>query len=75
MGGCLTLAVLAVTLAFGLFKLEHMLKKKNPSIVTNDVALDPGSDGYRLDLGDPDFMLAVIMTDVSNRARDDPKYI
>ena len=75
LGGCLTLAVLAVTLAFGLFKLEHMLRKKNPSIVKNDVTLTPGSDGYRLDLGDPDFMLAVIMTDVSNRAKDDPKYI
>ena len=52
-----------------------MLTRKNPSISTNDNAFEMGSEEAKMDLSDPDFMVAFILADYFDSPKDDAKYV
>ena len=47
-GACISMVIFILTLLFGMLKLQHLVVRKNPSIVTNKIPLEAGE---RFDIG------------------------
>ena len=54
-GSLCSILILALTFIFGLLKFEHLLERKNPTIVSNEEELDPDEI---LDTSSEEFMIA-----------------
>ena len=75
-GGCLSVVMLSITLLFGLLKLQHLLERKNPEIVTNEVAFEPDDEEAKLDADDPEYMMAFAITNgILRTPKNDPRYV
>ena len=72
-GVFVSIAISAITLLFGLVKLEHLIERKSPTISTSMSLLEEGTV-YETDSSD--FMLAVSLENFdTNEALSDPRYI
>lgn len=70
----MSIIVMYMTTLFALLKLQHLLMRKNPSIVTNVEAYAfDHTDKYNL--VENDFMMAVTVRDYDSKARMDPRYV
>ena len=72
---CLSVVMLSITLLFGLLKLQHLLERKNPEIVTNEVAYEPDDEEAKLDADDPEYMMAFAITNgILRDPKNDPNF-
>ena len=71
-GACTSLVIFALTLLFGIIKMEHLALRKNPSITTNTSPLEAGE---RFDTGSDDFMIAFAVEDIKGVPLNDARYI
>ena len=70
-GACTSLVIFALTLLFGIIKMEHLALRKNPIITTNTSPLEADE---RFDTGSDDFMMAFAVSDEKGVPKNDTRY-
>ena len=71
-GACLSLLVIILSVAYSFLKLEDLLNRENPLLITNDL---PAALDDTFSIPESDFMLAFTLEDWLTGVKDDPRYI
>ena len=74
-GSMVSILVFTTTLLFGLLKLQHLIERKNPTIM---VVNSPLNANETFDTGSNDFMMAFAVSDfneLSDKALSNPRYV
>ena len=72
-GSCASLFILSITLIYGLFKLDHLLNRRNPRVAQSVTTVDIDA---RLDMNSEDTMLAFVATNWSTgEILSDKRYV
>ena len=72
-GAIISMLIIILTLSFGLLKLEHLMERKNPLIVTNTVPLDSEE---QINTGSDNFMMAFAAVGKKNKnVKNDPRFV
>ena len=74
-GSMVSILVFTTTLLFGLLKLQHLIEKKNPTIM---VVNSPLNANETFDTGSNDFMMAFAVSDfneLSDKMLSNPRYV
>ena len=73
-GGTISFLIMMLTTSFALLKLQHLLEKKNPTIVRNEIDFESFEDGI-YDTSENDFSIAVALTNIWGDVKADPKFL
>ena len=73
-GGCMSLLLIILTFLYSTLKLEELIERKRPSIVTN---IDENAliDGDEYNTREENFMIAVGAKNYLSGSKDDPRYV
>lgn len=76
LGSLASIAILLLTVMFGILKLEHLILRKNPSLTISPKDLQKDDINYKYNTADKDFMMAVAAEDMyTGKLVNDPRYI
>ena len=72
-GAMCSIVIFLLTFAFGLLKMQDLLSRKNPIIVSNSEVIE---EGETYSLGSPEFMMAFALHKFNGEILDfDPRYV